>query len=122
LLSTGTTLSLTFYFKTDSSTSDCNDVVTLSGYYLLRMLNHTLGQETFLRGCGRYVRRHKFGSVDQQDLWEALTLQAHEDGSLDSGFDLGQLMDTWTSRPGFPVVTVTRNYTARSATVTQVCC
>jgi aminopeptidase N len=97
-------------------------VVVFSGYYLLRMLNHTLGQDTFLRGCGRYVRRHKFGSVDQLDLWKELTTQAHEDGSLSPGLDLGQLMAAWTSRPGFPVINVARNYLAGNAIVTQVCC
>jgi aminopeptidase N len=92
-----------------------------SGYSLLRMLNHSLGQETFLRGCGQYIRQHKFGVVNQRDLWEALTSQAHKDGSLAPGFELERLMSAWTSRPGFPVIAVNRNYTAGSATVTQVC-
>jgi aminopeptidase N len=92
-----------------------------SGYYLLRMLNHTLGQETFLRGCRQYIRQHKFGVVNQRDFWKALTSQAHKDGSLAPGLELYRLMNAWTSRPGFPVVTVGRNYTARSATITQVC-
>ncbi|PNF34055.1 hypothetical protein B7P43_G01128 [Cryptotermes secundus] len=89
------------------------------GYYLLRMLNHTLGQETFLSGCRQYIRQHKFGVVNQRDLWKALTLQAHKNGSLAPGLELYRLMNTWTLRPGFPVVTVGRNYTTRSATVTQ---
>jgi aminopeptidase N len=60
--------------------------------------------------------------VSQRDFWKALNTQAHKDGSLAPGLELYRLMNAWTSRPGFPVVTVGRNYTARSATITQVCC
>jgi aminopeptidase N len=31
-----------------------------------------------------------------------------------------KLMDSWTRQDGFPVLTVTRNYTVGSATISQV--
>jgi aminopeptidase N len=83
------------------------------------MLNHSLGQETFLKGCKQYIKEHQFGVVNQRDLWKALTLQALEDKSLAPDLELERLMKTWTSRPGFPVVTVDRNYTVGTATLTQ---
>lgn len=60
----------------------------------------------------------------QDDLWEALTTQAHRDGVLDKTVTVKQIMDTWTLQTGFPVVTVVRDYNNSSSngriTVSQV--
>lgn len=61
----------------------------------------------------------KYSSAEQNDLWEALTLYAHKYNVLDKNISVKQIMDTWTLQTGVPVVTVTRNYTDRSAVLTQ---
>lgn len=62
-----------------------------------------------------------YQSAEQNDLWDALTKQAHKDKVLDSAVTIKEIMDTWTLQTGFPVVTVIRDYNNGAATLTQVC-
>jgi aminopeptidase N len=62
----------------------------------------------------------KYGSSTQNDLWEALTFQAHVDNVLDSSMSVKEIMDTWTLQTGFPVVTVTRDYRTGMVHLKQV--
>jgi len=66
-----------------------------------------------------YINR-AYQSAEQNDLWYALTKQAHKDKVLDPSVTVKEIMDTWTLQTGFPVVTVSRNYNNGSITLTQV--
>jgi len=66
------------------------------------------------------VSSRKYQSSTQNDLWEALTSQAHSDNALDSTMSVKEIMDTWTLQTGFPVVTVTRDYTTATVHLKQV--
>lgn len=61
-----------------------------------------------------------YNSATRQDLWQALTEQAREEGFWGSDMSVQTVMDTWTLQTGFPLVTVTRNYDEKTATITQV--
>lgn len=63
-----------------------------------------------------------YQNAEQNDLWEALTKQAHQDKVLATNVTVKQIMDTWTLQTGFPVVTVNRNYDQGGATLIQVYC
>jgi len=56
----------------------------------------------------------------QNDLWEALTSQAHADNVLDESISVKEIMDTWTLQTGFPVITVSRDYTTGDVNLKQV--
>jgi aminopeptidase N len=86
---------------------------------LIRMMNHFLGEETLKRGLTNYLKVHKFRNARQDDLWDQLTSQAHQDRSLPSNMTVKKIMDTWTLQTGYPVVTVTRNYMNGSANISQ---
>jgi aminopeptidase N len=62
----------------------------------------------------------KFQSSTQNDLWEALTAQAHADSALDPNMSVKDIMDTWTLQTGFPMVIVTRDYTTGIVHLKQV--
>jgi puromycin-sensitive aminopeptidase len=62
------------------------------GASVLRMLEQHLGPEAFQDGIRRYLRRHRFGSTETRDLWDAL-------GAAD-------IMEEWIFRPGYPVLSV----------------
>jgi len=70
----------------------------LKGSSVIRMLAAHLGQETFLKGVGSYLKAHAYGNAMTIDLWSAL--------SEASGQDVPALMDPWIRKIGFPVVTV----------------
>ena len=62
------------------------------------MLSNHLGQDIFLKGVGDYLKIHAYGNAKTSDLWAAL--------SAASGQDVGEFMDSWIRKIGFPVVTI----------------
>ncbi|XP_031848716.1 suppressor of ER stress-induced death [Nomia melanderi] len=89
------------------------------GASIIRMMDHFLTTEVFKQGLTNYLNGKAYQSAEQDDLWNALTKQAHKDKVLDPSVTIKQIMDTWTLQTGFPVVTVIRNYKNNSATLTQ---
>ncbi|XP_058791213.1 aminopeptidase N [Phymastichus coffea] len=89
------------------------------GASVIRMMDHFLTTNTFKRGLTNYLNGKAYHSAEQDDLWDALTKQAHEDKVLGQDVTIKQIMDTWTLQTGFPVVTVTRDYDNDAALVTQ---
>lgn len=90
------------------------------GASLIRMMDHFLTSNVFKRGLTNYLNKHKFSNAEQDDLWDSLTRQAHEDQVLPQDITVKKIMDTWTLQTGFPVVKVVRNYNDKTAKLTQV--
>jgi aminopeptidase 2 len=84
------------------SASDVNqifDAISYSkGASVIRMLSFYLGQDTFLAGIRRYLKRHQYSNATTDDLWAAL--------SEESGRDVAEFMRNWTTEIGYPVLTV----------------
>jgi puromycin-sensitive aminopeptidase len=78
------------------------DVLTYEkGASVLRMLEQYLGPEVFRAGVRDYLQTHKLANADTGDLWAALGRAAHQ--------PIPAVMDGWIFRPGYPVVTVSRD-------------
>ncbi len=60
-----------------------------------------------------------YGNAVQDDLWDALTYQAVKD-SVVLPTNIKTIMDSWTLKMGFPVVSVNRNYTSSTTIARQV--
>lgn len=93
--------------------------LTFPGASLIRMMNHFLTNDVFKRGLSKYLKRHKFSSTEQDDLWAALTEQAHEDMVMSKNMSVKTIMDTWTLQTGFPVINVKRDYNNGKAVLNQ---
>ncbi|XP_054003259.1 aminopeptidase N isoform X2 [Hylaeus anthracinus] len=89
------------------------------GASIIRMMDHFLTTDVFKQGLTNYLNGKAYQSAEQNDLWDALTKQAHKDKVLDPAVTIKEIMDTWTLQTGFPVVTVTRNYKNGSVTLMQ---
>nr|CAD7259496.1 unnamed protein product [Timema shepardi] len=89
------------------------------GASIIRMMDHFLTTEVFKKGVTRYLKNKAFQSSTQNDLWSALTVQAHESGLLNESITVKDIMDTWTLQTGFPVLTVIRDYETGSALLSQ---
>ncbi|SCU86799.1 LAMI_0D03642g1_1 [Lachancea mirantina] len=75
------------------------DAISYSkGSSLLRMISKWLGEDVFIKGVSQYLAKFKYGNAKTEDLWDAL--------SQASGKDVRKVMDIWTKKVGFPVVTV----------------
>jgi aminopeptidase 2 len=88
------------------------DAISYSkGSSVLRMISKYLGEDVFIEGVRRYIKKHAWGNTQTSDLWNSL-------GDA-SGKDVAHVMDIWTKNIGFPVITVTENEKDSSITVKQ---
>lgn len=71
------------------------------GSSLLRMISQWLGEDVFIKGVSQYLNKFKYGNAKTEDLWDAL--------SAASGKDVRKVMDIWTKRVGYPIVSVTED-------------
>ena len=81
------------------------------GSAVLRMISKYLGEDVFIDGVRRYIKKHAWGNTETGDLWAAL--------SEASGKDVLTLMDIWTKHVGYPVITVEEDETKNTITLTQ---
>ncbi|HEY2745384.1 MAG TPA: M1 family metallopeptidase, partial [Polyangia bacterium] len=76
------------------------DGITYSkGASVLRMLERWLGEETWRRGVGDYLRAHAEGNATGDDLWRALGAVSHE--------PVSEVARAWIERAGHPLVAAT---------------
>ena len=88
------------------------DAISYSkGSCVLRQISKWIGEDTFMEGIRRYLKKHAYGNTQTGDLWAAL--------SEASGKDVEKVMDIWTKQVGYPVVTVKENPSNRSIIVSQ---
>jgi aminopeptidase 2 len=81
------------------------------GSAVLRMISKYLGEDVFIEGIRRYIKKHAWGNTQTGDLWASL--------SEASGKDVLSLMDIWTKRVGFPVITVVEDEAKNTITLKQ---
>lgn len=68
------------------------------GASILRMLQDWITPEKFQKGCQIYLEKFKFKNAKTSDFWESLEEASNQ--------PVKEVMDTWTSQMGYPVVTV----------------
>jgi aminopeptidase N len=71
------------------------------------MAENFLTLPTFKKGVSSYLSNNSFGNAERDDLWQSLTDAAKEDERLPDDVSVKDIMDSWTSEPGYPVLTVT---------------
>ncbi|GMK57699.1 hypothetical protein CspeluHIS016_0405330 [Cutaneotrichosporon spelunceum] len=84
---------------------DSNKIATIfdaisysKGASVLRMLMSVVGEVKFFQGVSAYLNKHLYGNAEMQDLWDGISSAV--------GKDIGEMMNAWTMRVGFPVVRV----------------
>lgn len=87
---------------------------------LLRMLNYTLGEHTFIQAMQRFMSDRQYKTFFDDDVWDSLTKQGKFDQTLPSYSTVNEIAGSWITQDRLPVVTVTRNYQNNSATLSQV--
>jgi puromycin-sensitive aminopeptidase len=69
------------------------------GASVIRMLYHYIGEMAFKQGLHDYLEHFAFGNAVTADLWRFLEEAANK--------PVRRIMSAWTSKPGFPLVTLT---------------
>jgi len=79
--------------------SEIFDAVSYSkGSAILRMLANYLGPNKFRDGLRSYLKKHQYSNASTNDLWDAFERV--------SGKEVKKVMANWTSKPGYPLVSV----------------
>ncbi|KAJ1521990.1 hypothetical protein ONE63_002313 [Megalurothrips usitatus] len=100
-------------------TDKVSDNTANKGAGLVRMLSAVIGESTFLSGLRRlFDGRRGPSKVSVGEVVQSLQ-QAADDAGLHLPASVADLVSSWTLQPGYPVVTVTRNYTAGTASLQQ---
>jgi puromycin-sensitive aminopeptidase len=69
------------------------------GASMIRMMNATLGHDTFKNAIEIYLKENIFKNTSTSDLWEVFD-------RISDNHLFTQMMDQWTKREGFPVIDV----------------
>lgn len=89
------------------------------GCHIIRMMSMFLGENTFREGLTNYLNKFSYKNAEQDDLWWSLTQTAHKNRALPRNTTVKQIMDTWTTQAGYPILTVVRDYEQGTVGVTQ---
>ena len=68
------------------------------GSSVIRMISTYLGEDVFMEGIRRYIKKHQYGNTRTEDLWASLADA--------SGKPVEEIMSIWTKKVGYPVITV----------------
>ena len=71
------------------------------GASVLRMIEAYIGADKFQKGVREYLNEFRYSNAAGRDLWNHLQEA--------SGMEVNRIMEAWISKPGFPVVTVSRS-------------
>lgn len=78
------------------------DAISYSkGSCCVKMVANYLGEDVFIKGISNYLKKYAYSNTKTSDLWDVL--------SEVSGKDVASLMEVWTTKVGYPVVSVTEN-------------
>ncbi|XP_049798057.1 aminopeptidase Ey-like isoform X2 [Schistocerca nitens] len=112
---------LSVKLKNPNEISQIFDTISYKkGSFLIRMMSDFLGEAVFRDGLTGYLRKHRLDNAEQNDLWAALTAEAHRQGALPASVTVEAVMDTWTLQTGYPLLTLSRDCRTDSLSITQV--
>lgn len=83
----------------------------LKGSSTINMLSNQLTTDVFLKGVSNYLKKHAYGNARTVDLWKAL--------SEVSNTDVEAAMKNWTTKIGFPIITVDIDESTGDVKLTQ---
>ncbi|MDE1828305.1 MAG: M1 family metallopeptidase [Candidatus Micrarchaeota archaeon] len=73
------------------------------GGSVLYMLEDYVGKPLFRKGLHRYLADHAYSNAAKEDLWNAIAKEAKKEGK---NLKVSQLMHSWVTKSGHPVVEV----------------
>jgi aminopeptidase N len=94
-------------------------IVYKKGQAVLRMLENYMGPDNFRQGIRNYMKTHAYSNTLSGDLWKALDAVSVKGGK---GGGISAIASSWTTQPGFPLVSVAATCGAdgkRTVTLTQ---
>ena len=80
------------------------------GACIIRMMVNFIGEKVFKEGVKNYLNAFKYSNAEQSDLWRYLQKANDDNNNNSNRIDVKKIMDSWTLKEGYPLITVTRDY------------
>ncbi|XP_075986564.1 aminopeptidase N-like [Anticarsia gemmatalis] len=96
-----------------------DNISYVKGSLVINMMMKFLGANAFKKGIYNYLRKYSYRNAEQNDLWREMTAASKQYERLTRDVTVKEIMDTWTTQTGYPLLTVTRNYKDKTLTVRQ---
>ncbi|KAF5299275.1 hypothetical protein FQA39_LY02448 [Lamprigera yunnana] len=99
-----------------------DSIAYYKGCSVIRMLEMIVTTPIFIQGVRYYLQERQFNSVSPADLYRNMQKSVDESANKVNlgGLSVADIMTTWDSISGFPVVTIERDYNAKgSVHITQ---
>ena len=81
------------------------------GGSVLRMLEQYLGEQEFKDGISYYLKKHKYGNTETNDLWDAIEHVTKQPAR--------RIMDSWIFQKGYPLISASISEDGSSISLTQ---
>jgi aminopeptidase N len=81
-------------------------IVYRKGQAVMRMLENYMGADNFRQGIRNYMKKHAYSNTFGGDLWQALDAVSAQGGNRGTGGKISAIATSWTTQPGFPLVSV----------------
>lgn len=94
--------------------------IYFQGACIIRMMHHFLGDLVFRKGLISFLNQYQNGNADKNDLFSTLTKEARASNAQFPNETVKVIMDTWTERPGFPVIHSIADYENNKLKIFQV--
>ena len=88
-----------------------DNITYIKGQSVIRMVETYLGEAKFRDGIRRYMAAHKYSNTTTADLWKSLTDASHK--------PVASVAGSFTTQPGFPLVTADFTSDKQFLTLTQ---
>ncbi|XP_028036139.1 aminopeptidase N [Bombyx mandarina] len=95
------------------------DAIATKITLLFRTLNYTLGGNTLKKGLRTFLLEHKYKTFVGDDIWNALTKSAIDDGKISKDIDLKIVAKSWIEKDRLPFLTVERKNDGKTVVLTQ---
>ncbi|XP_067616539.1 aminopeptidase N-like [Eurosta solidaginis] len=115
----GTVAPMTHYAQTPSEIAARYDISSYAKpACVLHMWQHALGRKVFRSSLNKYLTDNAFSSTEEWHLFAAIQ-SAVDEHKLPIPAIIEVMFPTWSQQSGYPLLTVLRNYTSKTFTVTQ---
>ncbi|XP_053692528.1 membrane alanyl aminopeptidase-like [Sabethes cyaneus] len=86
---------------------------------VLNMMRHVLGEDNWVAGLKLYLNERKFNGANVEHLHQGLQAAIEGKTVLPAGVTVKQIMDSWTTEKGYPVLSVRRSYETGDVIISQ---
>nr|XP_012230590.1 PREDICTED: thyrotropin-releasing hormone-degrading ectoenzyme-like [Linepithema humile] len=89
------------------------------GASIIRMANHMIGSAAFQLGLQNYLREMSYQAATPSDVYRYLQAASDRSERLHKHILIKDVIESWANQPGYPLVTIMRNYTAKTLFASQ---